>query len=103
MFEKILTSMNLPAPIKEHQFNPDRKWRFDYAWPGQMVALEIEGGVWMKGKGAHSRPQGIVRDIEKYNSATVLGWRIIRVQPADLIKTKTLDLIKTILTKNTNG
>jgi hypothetical protein len=32
----------------EHKFHPVRKWRFDFAFPPQMVAFEFEGGVLRK-------------------------------------------------------
>jgi hypothetical protein len=76
-------------PIKEYAFAPGRRFRFDYAWPavgkaGKKVALEVDGGIWKKGGGAHSRPSAILRDIEKMNLATVLGWRVIRATPDKL-------------------
>jgi len=86
-------SLGIPAPVAEHRFHPDRKFRFDYAWPEQRLALEIEGGIWRKGGGAHSHPQNIERDIEKYSEAAVLGWRIVRAAPEDLL-TKGLDFVR---------
>lgn len=78
--------------MKEFLFHPTRKWRFDYAIPEYKIALEVEGGVWTGGR--HTRPQGFLGDIEKYNSGTLLGWRIFRVTPEDLCRMKTLKLIK---------
>jgi hypothetical protein len=78
--------------VKEHLFHPSRKWRFDYAIPEHKIALEVEGGVWTRGR--HTRPQGFLGDVEKYNAATLLGWRVFRVTPDDLYRTKTLNLIK---------
>lgn len=75
---------SLPIPTPEWQFHPTRGWQFDYAWPLHLVALEIEGGIWKKGGGAHSHPLNIVRDCEKYSEAAILGWRILRVQPEKL-------------------
>lgn len=76
----------LPPPVPEYSFATDlfRKWQLDWAWVPWLVALEVEGGIWRKGGGAHSHPSGILRDIEKYNAATLLGWRILRVQPEGL-------------------
>ena len=78
--------------VKEHIFHPSRKWRFDYAVPTHKIALEVEGGVWTRGR--HTRPQGFLGDVEKYNAGTLLGWRIFRVTPDDLMSTETLNLIK---------
>lgn len=78
--------------VKEHRFHPKRMWRFDYAIPEHKIAIEVEGGVWTGGR--HTRPQGFLGDIEKYNTATLMGWRVFRVTPEDLYRTATLNLIK---------
>lgn len=76
----IFTAYGLPAPEVEYRFAPPRRWRFDYAWPSAKVAVEIEGGIWIRGR--HVRGAGYASDIEKYNCATELGWRILRYQPS---------------------
>ena len=65
-----------PEPVREHRFHPDRGWRFDFAWPEHLVAVECEGGIYT-GQ-AHGSISGILRDIGKYNAATELGWRVFR-------------------------
>lgn len=67
----------LPAPVQEYVFAPPRKWRFDFAWPDRMVALEVEGGTWISG--AHTRGRHFESDAEKYNEAALRGWRVLRV------------------------
>lgn len=62
--------------VKEYRFHTARRWRFDYAKPDLMLAIEYEGGIWTKGR--HTRGVGYSRDCEKYNQATSLGWRILR-------------------------
>lgn len=64
----------LPRP--EYAFAAPRKWRFDFAWPEQHVAAEVEGGVWIAGR--HVRGKGYEGDLEKYNTAVLLGWRVLR-------------------------
>jgi hypothetical protein len=78
-------SCGLPRPVTEHKFHDDRKWKFDFAWVEQLVALEVEGGIWIVGR--HNRPVGMLKDMEKYNAAAVLGWRVLRCQPKDLCTT----------------
>ncbi len=105
IFAALCRSEGLPDPVTEHRFHPVRKWRFDYAWPDHLVALEVEGGVFgYKRKngtrsktGAHSSVTGILRDIEKYSEAAALGWRILRVQPKELRTQKTIDLLRRCL------
>lgn len=63
-------------PVREYQFNPDRKWRFDFAWPDRKIGLEVEGGLFMNG--GHSRGAAYERNLEKYNSAAKMGWRVVR-------------------------
>lgn len=78
-------AVGFPVPVHEHKFHPTRKWRFDFAWPEQKLALEVEGGVYIKThRQGHSSVNGILRDIEKYNAATVLGWRVLRCLPEHL-------------------
>lgn len=77
----------------EYRFHPKRKWRFDLAIVSEKIAIEVEGGIYMK-KGGHSSIKGILRDIEKYNAAVMLGWAVYRVQPENLTKLETIDNIK---------
>lgn len=74
----------LPEPVPEYVFHPTRKWRFDYAFLGHQVAIEIEGGIYTNGR--HVRGQGFAEDMSKYNSATMLGWRVLRYQPENLME-----------------
>jgi len=61
---------------REYYFHPSRKWRFDFAWPALMIAVEVEGGVWSGGR--HTRGKGFVEDCIKYNEAALLGWTVFR-------------------------
>lgn len=65
---------------REYRFTPERKWRFDFAWPSRSVAVEIEGGIW--NNGAHVRGAHFESDAEKYNEAAALGWKVGRFTPA---------------------
>lgn len=65
--------------LREHKFHPERRWRFDFAAPCAMVALEIEGGVWSGGR--HTRGKGFIGDCHKYNGAVARGWKVLRVTP----------------------
>lgn len=78
--------------VKEYRFHPTRRWRFDYAIPEYKIAIEVEGGVWSQGR--HTRPQGFLGDVEKYNTATLMGWRVFRTTPDSLYKVATLNMVK---------
>ena len=64
--------------VKEHKFHDSRKWRFDYAIPGNKIGIEIEGGTWGIKKSRHTTGAGYEGDCYKYNAAAVLGWRLLR-------------------------
>ena len=74
--------LKLPAPTPEFRFAPPRRWRFDWAWPDRKLAVEVEGGVFTRGR--HTRGVGFVKDMEKYNTATLLGWRVLRFTPSQI-------------------
>ena len=70
-----LLGADLPALVSEYRFHPVRRFRFDFAIPSLMIAIEIEGGI---KNGRHTRWQGFIDDATKYNLATVSGWRLLR-------------------------
>lgn len=78
--------------VKEHPFHPARRWRFDYAILPHKIAVEVEGGAWTYGR--HTRPQGFMADMEKYNQAALMGWRVFRVTPQELCSEKTLSIVR---------
>lgn len=63
-------------PEQEYVFAAPRKWRADFAFLGPRILIEIEGGSWIAGR--HSRGSGFAKDCEKYNKATLLGWKVFR-------------------------
>lgn len=91
-FPRSCKSHGLPEPVAELRFAPPRRWRFDWAWPDNKVALEVEGGVWTRGR--HTRGAGFIKDMEKYNAATVLGWRVLRCVPGELLSAETFTSLK---------
>jgi len=95
-FLRLLKQEGLPKPTPEYKFCPDRRWRFDYAFIKQKVAVEQEGGVWSFGR--HTRGSGFLKDCEKYNAATLLGWRVLRYPP-DLMLTQAVEDLRKIIKK----
>jgi very-short-patch-repair endonuclease len=67
-------------PFREYVFSPPRKWRFDFAFPGRKLAVEIEGGLFTAGR--HVRGAAVEKDFEKYNAAAKDGWRVLRYSTA---------------------
>ncbi|MFQ2621922.1 hypothetical protein ACK3YV_03715 [Aeromonas caviae] len=80
LHDKVLAQLvGFPDPATELLFHPKRKWRFDYAWEEQKLALEIHGGIHSGGR--HTRGRGFVEDRTKMNEATLLGWTVLDVTP----------------------
>ena len=90
-----IKSVGLVEPVPELKFDSERKWRFDFAWPDKKTALEIEGGIFNKGR--HIRPQGFLKDLEKYNRATELGWKLYRVTPQMVSNGEAIALLERVL------
>lgn len=93
LFEKQLIQCRIIPWQRWFRFDPTRRWEVDFAWPQKMIIVEIEGGIWRKGGGAHSHPLNIIRDMEKYNRAAELGYKLFRFEGGKL---KNLDAIKLI-------
>jgi len=73
---------SLPAPTMQHRFHPQRKWLFDFSWVDERLAVEIDGGAFVRG--AHSRGAQQNKDYEKMNVATASGWRVLRFNTASM-------------------
>lgn len=84
-----------PLPELEFRFDKKRRWRWDFCWPGQLVALEIQGGLWTRGR--HVRGKGYLNDMEKWNAGTLAGWRILLVTPQQLLTWQTVEMLRKLL------
>jgi very-short-patch-repair endonuclease len=71
-------------PVPEFRAVPGRRFRIDVAFPPQKLAVEIDGGAWIRGR--HSRGVGIESDCEKSAALAILGWRLIRCTPQQVQK-----------------
>jgi len=90
-FTQIIESeFGLPC-VKEYRFHPTRRWRFDYAIEKKKIAIEIDGGIWIYGR--HNHASGILKDMEKFNEAAALGWRVLKFTPEQQYRQETLELI----------
>jgi very-short-patch-repair endonuclease len=72
-----MKAVKLPAPKTQYRFATPRRWTFDFCWPDRRIALEVEGGIWTKGR--HTRGVGYEKDCEKYNEAALRGFAVLRV------------------------
>jgi very-short-patch-repair endonuclease len=91
---KEILSMQLDIKVDdEFKFHPKRRWRFDFHIPSLKIAIEIEGGIWMK-SGRHTSGSGYTKDMEKYNNAALMGYIVLRFTPSQIMKQEYLNLIR---------
>jgi very-short-patch-repair endonuclease len=77
--KQVLTILGIPFET-EHRFHEYRKFRFDVALIEHKIAVEYEGIF--SDKSRHTSVKGYNRDMEKYNLAQALGWRVLRYSAA---------------------
>lgn len=78
-------------------FHPQRGWLLDFAWVSRLIALEIQGGTFSRGR--HSRGKGQAEDAAKNNAAVMMGWRMLYAT-TDMLKNDPIsicDMIKQLL------
>ena len=94
LFKAGCKAWGIPEPVPELHFDSEFNWAFDFAWRTQMIALEIDGGIFGRGKacpacgrrpvGAHSSIQVMLSDRQKFNAAALAGWTVLHVLPEDV-------------------
>ena len=115
---RLWEAQGLPRALAEHRFHPERKWRFDFAFPNYHsiitdregnevttvtlsspghggVAVEVQGGIWTKGR--HTRGAALVKEWEKLNTAAAMGWRVLFVAPGKETSTDFVTLLEQAL------
>ena len=97
----LIRHAELLEPVYEYRFHPKRRWRFDFAYPDKMIAIECEGGTWSGGR--HTRGGGFENDCEKYNTAALMGWKVLRFTRAMIENGVAVDMIGRALKELDNG
>jgi hypothetical protein len=107
-----IEALGIPLPACEYRFAAEhvgiqagirarlkaaglKDWRFDFAWPDKMLAVEVEGGAWVNGR--HTRGAGFTADIEKYHHAMSLGWTVYRCDGALVKRGQAVGLIERLI------
>ena len=68
-----------PPLEREFRFHPTRKWRADFAHLDSRTLIDVEGGIFMRTGGRHTRGSGYASDAGKYLEAALAGWRVLRL------------------------
>lgn len=94
-------TLRLPTVTEQYLFAKPlgRRFTADFAFVEYQLLVEIQGGIWMGGGGAHSRPQSIQRDVEKQQLAVLLGYYLLPVTPAEVKNGYAVDLTQRVLFK----
>lgn len=106
-FPEQCLAAGLQEPVLEFRFAPPRRFAFDFAWPEAKLALEQEGGLFGRGKkcplcgrrgvAGHSSIERLKTDVEKYNTAATMGWRVLRCTPEQFASGEALGWVEKVL------
>lgn len=91
----LIRAEGLPVPEREYRFHDTRRWRLDFAYPDKKIGIECEGGTWAKGR--HTRGSGFAKDCEKYNTATMMGWAVLRFTKGMIDSGEAIETIRRVL------
>lgn len=94
-FEEIWKGHSRYPIVHHHIVKTERTWEIDFAFPDLRIAIELQGYG-----GGHTGYLGMLRDIEKYNSLTILGWTVIYFMSTHINQPEyILNTINTIIEK----
>jgi very-short-patch-repair endonuclease len=63
---------------RQFRFHPYRLWRFDFCFPQFKLGIEVQGGIWSRNPGDHTRGSGVQEDCEKLSEAALLGYLVFQ-------------------------
>lgn len=82
LFQAHLDTVGCHVMLQQYRFHSDRKWAFDFAHCPTKIAVEIDGGEFMRKagiRGGHNRGAQMAKDYEKRNEAAMLGWTVFQL------------------------
>jgi very-short-patch-repair endonuclease len=83
-----LLAHRLPTHVEQFRFGNStdirKSYRADFCFPDYWLIVEIDGGIWMPGGGAHSHPIDIERNMRKQNDALLWGYSMLRFTPKEV-------------------
>jgi very-short-patch-repair endonuclease len=92
-----MTASGVPAFERQLQFIDGRKFTADFAWRAYSLVVEVQGGIWRRGGGAHSHPSNLLRDVEKAQLAVINGWSTFPVTTDEVRNGQALKFIELAL------
>jgi len=101
-FVRQMKDAELPECEREYVFHDKRKWRFDFAFVEQKVAVEYDGGIFDR-QPSHSSIAGILRDKEKVTEAQLAGWIVIQITAQQVPDGSALRYVKRALNLRNRG
>lgn len=90
-----LKLLKVKKPVREYRFSNTRRFRFDFAWPQEKVACEVQGGIWVGGR--HNRGKGYENDCDKLNLCQLDGWLLLYVTTTHIARGDAAELIRKAL------
>ena len=73
-------STHLTPKLKKQAF-----WEADGVFEQYKLIIEVQGGVWRRGGGAHSHPIDITRNFKKQNDFVLLGYQVLQFTPEEVL------------------
>lgn len=64
---------------------------------GTKILIEVEGGIWSGGR--HTRGKGYIGDMEKYNEAAAMGYKVLRFSTEQVKSGLAIQQIEKIVSK----
>lgn len=95
-FSKLLTFKRLTPFEEQYRFHPVRRWRFDFAILPCFLAIEIQGGTYLRHRTGHTTAKGHQNDVDKHNAAIELGWTMLYFTTKDLKGKKALESVNLV-------
>jgi hypothetical protein len=74
-------------------------WRFDFCFPEYALIVEVDGGIFMAGGGAHSHPVDVKRNLLKRNDAALAGFIILAFMPEQIRRGEAIAFTQRVLAK----
>jgi hypothetical protein len=91
---RVIAEASLPAPVQQHPVSVNgERFRLDFAYPDEMVAIEYDGWDW------HSSRTAFDRDRRRDRLLQLAGWTVLRVTS----RTPDAELVETLRAFVRNG